>query len=39
VDSVTGKFTGQQLTWWANNDRLLIDGGANKPAESNIRKK
>ena len=39
VDSVKGNTTGQQLTWWANNDRLLVDGGSSKPAESTIRKK
>ena len=39
VDSVTGNTTGQQLTWWANNDRLLVEGGASKPTESTIRKK
>ena len=39
VDSVKGNATGQQLTWWANNDRLLVEGEANKPAEGTIRKK
>ena len=39
VDNVKGNATGQQLTWWANNDRLLIEGEANKPAEGTIRKK
>lgn len=39
VDSVKGNAAGQQLTWWANNDRLLVDGEASKPAESTIRKK
>lgn len=38
VDSVKGKAAGQQLTWWANNDRLLVEGGDAKPAESTIRK-
>ena len=39
VDSLKGKTTGKQLTWWANNDRLLVDGEENKPAQTNIRKK
>jgi len=39
VDNVKGNATGQQLTWWANNDRLLVEGEANKPAEGTIRKK
>ena len=39
VDSVRGNTTGQQLTWWANNDRLLVEGEANKPAQGTIRKK
>ena len=38
VDSVTGRFTGKQLTWFANNDRLLVDGVESKPAESTLRK-
>ncbi|MBV8841617.1 MAG: hypothetical protein JO307_02295 [Bryobacterales bacterium] len=39
VDSVRGNTTGKQLTWWANNDRLLVDGEESKPAQSTIRKK
>jgi lipopolysaccharide export system protein LptA len=39
VDSARGNTSGQQLTWWANNDRLLVDGAPSKPAESIIRKK
>ena len=39
IDSVKGKTTGKQLTWWANNDRLLVDGEESKPAQSNIKKK
>jgi len=39
VDSARGNTSGQQLTWWANNDRLLVDGAPSKPAESTIRKK
>ncbi len=39
VDSVKGRTTGKQLTWFANNDRLLVDGLESKPAESTLRKK
>ncbi|MGH9646803.1 MAG: LPS export ABC transporter periplasmic protein LptC [Bryobacteraceae bacterium] len=39
VDSVKGNAAGEQLTWWANNDRLLVEGEANKPAQGTIRKK
>lgn len=39
VDNVRGKTTGKQLTWWANDDRLLVDGEPDKPAQSNIKKK
>jgi lipopolysaccharide export system protein LptA len=33
------KATGKQLTWWANNDTLLILGAEDAPAQSVIRKK
>jgi lipopolysaccharide export system protein LptA len=40
VDSVKGQTRGRQLTWWANDDRLLIDGvDQSSPARSTIRKK
>jgi lipopolysaccharide export system protein LptA len=40
VDSVKGRTTGEQLTWWANDDRLLINGvEKTNPAKSTIRKK
>jgi lipopolysaccharide export system protein LptA len=39
VDSLKGRTRGRQLTWWANNDRLLVEGEANKPAQGTIRKK
>ncbi len=39
VDSVKGQTRGQQLTWWANNDRLLVNGVENHPADSLLRKK
>jgi lipopolysaccharide export system protein LptA len=39
IDSRTGKTTGRELTWFANNDRLLVDGEEKKPAVTTIRKK
>jgi lipopolysaccharide export system protein LptA len=36
IDSVKGRTAGKQLTWYANNDRLLVDGLESKPAESTI---
>jgi lipopolysaccharide export system protein LptA len=39
VDSAKGNTSAQQLTWWANNDRLVGEGEASKPAEGTIRKK
>ena len=34
VDSLKGKTQGKQLTWWANNDRLLVNGVEDRPADS-----
>ena len=40
VDSVKGQTRGKQLTWWANDDRLLVNGvDKASPAKSIIRKK
>jgi lipopolysaccharide export system protein LptA len=39
LDSEKGKTTGKQLTWFANNDRLLVDGEEQKPAVTTLRKK
>ncbi len=43
VDSVKGvpqrRARGRQLTWFANNDKLLVDGAENQPAVSTIRRK
>ena len=40
VDNVKGNAgPAHQLTWWANNDRLLVEGEPNKPAQGTIRKK
>lgn len=39
IDSIKGSTTGKQLTWFANNDRLLVDGAESKPVETTLRKK
>jgi lipopolysaccharide export system protein LptA len=39
VDSLKGQTRGKQLTWWANNDRLLVNGADSRPADSLIHKK
>jgi lipopolysaccharide export system protein LptA len=39
VDSVKGRTTGKQLTWFSNNDRLVVDGVESQPAETTLRKK
>jgi lipopolysaccharide export system protein LptA len=40
VDSVKGQTRGKQLTWFANDDRLIVDGAdKTNPAKSVIRKK
>lgn len=39
TDSVRGATRGQKLTWWANNDRLLVDGVESHRAESRITRK
>jgi lipopolysaccharide export system protein LptA len=39
VDSLKGQTRGKQLTWWANNDRLLVNGAESKPADSLLHKK
>jgi lipopolysaccharide export system protein LptA len=38
-DSVRGTARGQRLTYFANNDRLLVDGHANQPAVSKINRR
>jgi lipopolysaccharide export system protein LptA len=39
VDSVKGQTRGKQLTWFANDDRLIVDGADRaNPARSTIRK-
>jgi len=39
TDSLRGSTRGQQLTWFADNDRLLVDGREDQPAASVIRRK
>jgi len=39
VDSVKGQTRGKQLTWWSNNDRLLVNGAENRPADTLYLKK
>jgi len=39
VDNLKGQTRGKQLTWWANNDRLLVNGVENRPADTLLRKK
>ena len=39
VDSKEGRTQGEQLTWWANDDRLLVNGVPNSPVKSIVRKK
>ncbi|MEN6332624.1 MAG: LptA/OstA family protein, partial [Phycisphaerales bacterium] len=39
VDSKRGSTSGTQLTWFANSDRLLVDGREDRPAVSRILRK
>jgi len=39
VDSLKGQTRGKQLTWWSNNDRLLVNGVESRPADTLYRKK
>lgn len=39
IDSKKGRTTGRQLTWWSNNDRLLVDGEEKQPVVTTVRKK
>jgi len=38
VDSVKGATRGKQLTYWANNDSLQVDGAETQPAVSVLRR-
>jgi lipopolysaccharide export system protein LptA len=39
VDSLKGTTHGAELTYFANDDRLLVNGSAEQPAKSRIRRK
>lgn len=39
TDSVQGTTRGQTITWFADNDRLLVDGAAKTPTESRLKRK
>ena len=39
ADSLKGTTKGQKLTWFSNDDRLLVDGAPAKPAKSVIIRK
>jgi lipopolysaccharide export system protein LptA len=39
VDSLKGQTRGKQLTWWANNDKLLVNGVESQRADSLLHKK
>jgi lipopolysaccharide export system protein LptA len=39
VDTKEGKTQGVQLTYWANDDRLLVNGVPTSPVKSIVRKK
>jgi lipopolysaccharide export system protein LptA len=38
-DSVQGTTRGQMITFYAENDRLLVDGAATEPTESRLKRK
>jgi lipopolysaccharide export system protein LptA len=38
-DSLKGNTRGRQLTWFARNDQLIVDGQQGTPAVSNLKKK
>jgi lipopolysaccharide export system protein LptA len=39
IDSLRGSTRGQELTWFADNDRLLVEGREGQPAVSRILRK
>jgi lipopolysaccharide export system protein LptA len=39
VDTIKGTTRGQQLTWFARNDRLLVESAESQPAITSLRKK
>jgi lipopolysaccharide export system protein LptA len=38
-DSLKGSTSGRKLTYWTNNDSLLVEGAESEPASSRIRRK
>jgi hypothetical protein len=39
VDSLKGTTKGRQLTWFSQDDRLLVDGAEKQPAHSLVLRK
>jgi lipopolysaccharide export system protein LptA len=39
VDSTKGKTSGQKLTWYSDDDRLVVDGQPQQPVKSLLHKK
>lgn len=39
VDSLKGLTKGRKLTWFSNDDRLLVDGAVGQPAQSKLRRR
>jgi lipopolysaccharide export system protein LptA len=39
VDSVKGVTRGRKITWFANDDRLLVDGAERQPVKTILRRK
>ncbi|MBV8817076.1 MAG: LPS export ABC transporter periplasmic protein LptC [Acidobacteriaceae bacterium] len=39
VDTIKGSTRGRKLTWFSNDDRLLVDGAEGQPAQSKLRRK
>jgi lipopolysaccharide export system protein LptA len=39
VDSRKGSTKGQKLTWFSDDDRLIVDGAEGQPAQSKLRRK
>ncbi|MEI9812281.1 MAG: hypothetical protein WDO18_06250 [Acidobacteriota bacterium] len=38
IDNVKGSTAGGELTWWANDDRLLVNGEESRPVETILPK-
>jgi lipopolysaccharide export system protein LptA len=39
VDTIKGSTNGKKLTWFSDDDRLLVDGAEGEPAKSKLRRK